>query len=55
VEEHVAPGLFDIAVANAHDVEKLPNGVEWVQVEDDLSEDYRITKLIWWMRCIRGA
>jgi uncharacterized cofD-like protein len=42
VEEHVSPGLFDIAVANSNDSEKLPNGVEWVRVEGDLNEDYRI-------------
>ena len=42
VEEHVSPGLFDIAVANSNDAEKLPNGVEWVRAEGDLSEDYRI-------------
>lgn len=42
VEEHISPGLFDIAVANSNYSDKLPNGVDWVRVEDDLSEDYRI-------------
>ena len=42
VEEHVSPGLFDIAVANSNYAEKLSNGVDWVRVEDDLSKDYRV-------------
>jgi len=42
VEEHVSPGLFDIAVANSNYVDKLPNGVDWVRVEADLSEDFRV-------------
>jgi uncharacterized cofD-like protein len=42
VEEHTSPGLFDIAVVNSNYTEKPPNGVDWVRVENDLSEDYRI-------------
>jgi uncharacterized cofD-like protein len=42
VEEHVAPGLFDIAVANSNATEKLPDGVDWVQAEDDIDQDYRL-------------
>lgn len=42
VEEHISPGLFDIALANSNYADKLPNGVDWVRVEADLSEDYRI-------------
>jgi uncharacterized cofD-like protein len=42
IEEHVISGLFDIAVANSNDTEKLPNGVDWVQVDTDLEEAYRV-------------
>jgi hypothetical protein len=42
VEDHVSPGLFDIALVNSNFLDKLPNGVEWVRVEEGLSEEYRI-------------
>ncbi len=42
IEEHVAPGLFDIALANSNDTEKLPEGVEWVRLEAGLDQHYWI-------------
>jgi uncharacterized cofD-like protein len=42
IEEHVIPGLFDIAVANSTEIEKLPNGVDWVSGDQDISESYRV-------------
>jgi uncharacterized cofD-like protein len=44
IEEHVIPGLFDIAVANSNEIEKLPNGVDWVQVEKELTKAYQVYK-----------
>jgi uncharacterized cofD-like protein len=42
IEEHVLAGLFDIAVANSNDREKLPTGVDWVTVDQGLDEAYRV-------------
>jgi uncharacterized cofD-like protein len=42
IEEHVIPGLFDIAVANSNEIEKLPNGVDWVHIDTDVNEPYRV-------------
>jgi uncharacterized cofD-like protein len=42
IEEHVASGLFDIAVANSNNTEKLPEGVEWVRLEAGLDQRYWI-------------
>ena len=42
IEEHVMPGLFDISVANSNESEKLPNGVDWVEVDEDLGGSYRL-------------
>jgi uncharacterized cofD-like protein len=42
IEDHVSGSIFDIAIANSNYSAKLPNGVEWVRVEPDLSEDYRL-------------
>jgi uncharacterized cofD-like protein len=42
IEDHVSGNIFDIAIANSNYNAKLPNGVEWVRVEPDLSEDYRL-------------
>jgi len=42
LEEHVSGDLFDIAVVNHLYDGKLPAGVDWVQLEPDLNEDYPI-------------
>jgi uncharacterized cofD-like protein len=42
LEEHVAPGLFDIAVVNNNFDDRLPKKVEWVSLEPDLAEDYPV-------------
>lgn len=44
VEDHVSGGIFDIAVANSTYSGEMPTGVDWVRVEADLGEDYRIYK-----------
>lgn len=42
IEEHVSGGMFDIVVANSNYHDELPTGVQWVHVEPDLGEDYRV-------------
>lgn len=42
VEQHVNGALFDLVIANQPDDTPLPSNVEWVQVEPELLEDYRI-------------
>jgi len=42
IEEHVGSGLFDIVVSNWLFEGNLPEGIQWVVVEDDLDADYPI-------------
>ena len=42
VEEHVGSGLFDLVVCNWIFEGNLPEGLQWVVVEDDLDADYPI-------------
>ncbi len=42
IEEHVSGRLFDVAVANSAYGGKLPENVDFVRVEPDLDEDYRV-------------
>ena len=42
VEEHVGSGLFDLIVCNWIFEGNLPEGLQWVVVEDDLDADYPI-------------
>jgi uncharacterized cofD-like protein len=42
IEEHVSGGMFDVVVANSNYHDELPTGVQWVRVEPDLGEDYRV-------------
>jgi uncharacterized cofD-like protein len=42
IEEHVGSGLFDMVVSNWLFEGNLPEGVQWVFVEDDLEADYPI-------------
>ena len=40
MEDHMEGGLFDIVLSNTHMQGKLPDGVEWVTIEDDLDAEY---------------
>jgi len=42
IEEHVGSGLFDMVVSNWLFEGNLPEGIQWVVVEDDLDADYPI-------------
>jgi len=42
VEDHVSGWLFDATVANSSYEGKLPEHVEYVRIEPDLQDDYRI-------------
>jgi uncharacterized cofD-like protein len=42
LEEHGGGGLFDLVVINRRIGGKLPDGVDWVQAEDDLDDDYLV-------------
>jgi len=42
VEDHVSGRLFDATVANSTYESKLPEHVEYVRIEPDLKDDYRI-------------
>jgi uncharacterized cofD-like protein len=42
IEQHIGETLFDIVVCNQNYKGKLPEGVEWVKIEEDLEEDYAI-------------
>lgn len=42
IEQHIGETMFDIVVCNQNYKGKLPEGVEWVKIEEDLEEDYAI-------------
>jgi len=42
LEDHIGCGIFNILVANNHYDEMLPGNIEWVKVDDGLSEKYLI-------------
>jgi uncharacterized cofD-like protein len=42
VEEHASAGLFDIAIVNNHFGDGLPATVEWVRLEPELEDDFRL-------------
>jgi len=42
LEEHIGPGLFDIAVLNCSFNLPLPQEIEWVKLESDIEEDYAV-------------
>jgi uncharacterized cofD-like protein len=42
LEEHGGGGLFDLTVVNQRIVGNLPDSLDWVQVEDDLDDDYPV-------------
>ncbi len=44
IEQHVSADLFDVAVANNSYDSKLSDGVEWVKIEPELEDDYRVFK-----------
>ncbi|MFM8320894.1 MAG: uridine diphosphate-N-acetylglucosamine-binding protein YvcK [Chloroflexota bacterium] len=44
IEDHVPGRLFDFTLANASYDSKLPENVEYVRVEPDLQDDYRIVQ-----------
>jgi uncharacterized cofD-like protein len=45
IQQHISGDLFDITVANNSYDNKLPDGVEWVKIEPELEDDYRIYKV----------
>jgi uncharacterized cofD-like protein len=42
IEEHVGPLLFDLVVSNNRCQGNLPEGIQWVTTEDELSEDHAV-------------
>jgi len=42
LEEHSGSNLFDLIVVNKQNEGALPEGIEWVTIEDDLEADYSV-------------
>jgi len=42
IEDHIGPGFFDLIVSNQNTSGKLPEGVEWVEVNPDLEATYAV-------------
>lgn len=42
IEKHLGGGLFDVMMCNRRYEGKLPSDVEWVKVDEELSQDYAI-------------
>jgi len=42
LEEHVGGGLFDVILANNRFEGSLPEPATWVQIEEDLDDDYAV-------------
>ncbi len=42
LEEHLSSGLFDVVVANKRQSGMLSGGSEWVEIEDELSDQYAV-------------
>jgi uncharacterized cofD-like protein len=43
-EEHAGGGLFDIYICNNRYEGSLPANIDWVRLEDDLEQDYKVYK-----------
>jgi uncharacterized cofD-like protein len=42
LEEHAGSDLFELVVANQSYAGQLPDGIQWVRLEDDLEADYAV-------------
>ena len=42
IEEHVGSGLFDIVLVNKRQQGRLPEGSEWVRIDQDLDDTYSV-------------
>lgn len=42
LEAHIGSGYFEVVLANDHYVGHLPDGVNWVRIDDHLAQDYPI-------------
>ncbi len=42
IESHVGDGLFDLVVSNCELLGELPEGVQWVEANPELDEDYAV-------------
>ncbi|MGD8454967.1 MAG: uridine diphosphate-N-acetylglucosamine-binding protein YvcK [Anaerolineales bacterium] len=42
IEDHIGPGFFDLIVSNGNSSGKLPEGVEWVEVNPELEAIYAV-------------